>query len=219
MVEYHLIGDNMDIKLNTVKTKVNDKLKEQKKIYIFIIIVMLLGLISGIIYAVILNKNDHTIVKDSLDSFFLSIKDNNIDYKSALINSLIGNITFTTFIFLLGISIIGIPIIILSLFLKTFIFGFSISSIIYTYHLNGILKAITYTLPHQLITILMALFLGFYALYFGIKLFKYLFRGKDINLRHSMKRYLQVYITVLIINIACSLIEVFLSPTLIKLVI
>ena len=209
----------MNIKLNKVKTKVNDKLKEQKKIYIFLIIVMILGLISGIIYAIILNQNDHNLVTESLNSFFISIKENNIDYKNALINSLIENITFTTFIFLLGISIIGIPIIILSLFLKTFIFGFSISSIIYTYHLNGILKAITYTLPHQLITLLMALFLGFYALYFGIKLFKYLFKGKDINLRMSMKRYLQVYIIVLLINITCSFIEVFLSPTLMKLVI
>ena len=209
----------MNIKLNKVKTKVNDKLKEQKKIYIFLIIVMILGLISGIIYAIILNQNDHNLVTESLNSFFISIKENNINYKNALINSLIGHITFTTFIFLLGISIIGIPIIILSLFLKTFIFGFSISSIIYTYHLNGILKAITYTLPHQLITLLMALFLGFYALYFGIKLFKYLFKGKDINLRMSMKRYLQVYIIVLLINITCSFIEVFLSPTLMKLVI
>ena len=209
----------MNIKLNKVKTKVNDKLKEQKKIYIFLIIVMILGLILGIIYAIILNQNDHNLVTESLNSFFISIKENNIDYKNALINSLIGNITFTTFIFLLGISIIGIPIIILSLFLKTFIFGFSISSIIYTYHLNGILKTITYTLPHQLITLLMALFLGFYALYFGIKLFKYLFKGKDINLRMSMKRYLQVYIIVLLINITCSFIEVFLSPTLMKLVI
>ena len=209
----------MNIKLNKVKTKVNDKLKEQKKIYIFLIIVMILGLILGIIYAIILNQNDHNLVTESLNSFFISIKENNIDYKNALINSLIGNITFTTFIFLLGISIIGIPIIILSLFLKTFIFGFSISSIIYTYHLNGILKAITYTLPHQLITLIMALFLGFYALYFGIKLFKYLFKGKDINLRMSMKRYLQVYIIVLLINITCSFIEVFLSPTLMKLVI
>lgn len=209
----------MNIKLNKVKTKINDKLKEQKKIYIFLIIVMMLGLISGIIYAIILNQNDHNLVTESLNSFFISIKENNIDYKNALINSLIGNITFTTFLFLLGISIIGIPIIILSLFLKTFIFGFSISSIIYTYHLNGILKAITYTLPHQIITLLMALFLGFYALYFGIKLFKYLFKGKDINLRMSMKRYLQVYIIVLLINITCSFIEVFLSPTLMKLVI
>ena len=170
---------------------------------------MILGLIAGIIYAIILNKSDHRIITTSLDSFFTSIKNNDIDYKNALINSLTGNILSTTFIFLLGISIIGIPIIMISLFFQTFILGFSISSIIYTYHLNGILKALTYTLPHQLITILMSLFLGFYALYFGIKLFKYLFRGKDINLRHSMKRYLQVYLTVLIINTACSFIEVF----------
>ncbi len=209
----------MDLKLKKVKTKVTNKLAEQKKIYIFLIIVMLIGLILGIIYAVILNKSDHNLVTTSLDSFFTSIKKNDIDYKSALINSLVGNISFVTFIFLLGISIIGIPLIIFSLASSTFIFGFSLSSIIYTYHFNGILKAITYLFPHQLITLLMSLFLGFYALYFGIKLFKYLFRGIDINLRSSMKRYLQVYVTVLLIFIGCSFIEVFLSPALIKLVV
>ena len=209
----------MDLKLKKVKTKVTDKLREQKKIYIFLIIVMIIGMFLGIIYAIILNKSDHALVTTSLDSFFTSIKNNDIDYKSALINSLIGNISFVTFIFLLGISIIGIPIIIFSLATSSFIFGFSLSSIIYTYHLNGILKAITYLFPHQLITLLMSLFLGFYALYFGIKLFKYLFRGIDINLRSSMKRYLQVYITVLLIFILCSFIEVFLSPALIKLVV
>ena len=209
----------MDIKLKNVKNKVTNKLEEQKKIYIFLIIIMLIGLIGGIIYAVILNKSDHNLVTTSLDSFFTSIKNNDIDYKNALINSLIGNIAFVTFIFLLGISIIGIPLIIMSLAISSFIFGFSLSSIIYTYHLNGILRAITYLFPHQIITLLMSLFLGFYALYFGIKLFKYLFRGVDINLRSSMKRYLQVYITVLIFFIGCSFLEVFLSPALIKLVI
>lgn len=209
----------MNIKLKKVKTKVTDKLKEQKRIYLFLIIVMIIGLILGIIYALILNKSDHALVTESLTSFFLSIKDNNIDYKGALINSLIGNISFVTFIFLLGISIIGIPLIILSLGTVSFIFGFSLSSIIYTYHLNGILKALFYLFPHQLIILLMSLFLSFYALYFGIKLFKYLFRGKDINLRNSMKRYIQVYITVLLIFIGCSFIEVFLSPALIKLVV
>ena len=209
----------MDLKLKKVKTKVTNKLAEQKKIYIFLIIVMLIGLILGIIYAVILNKSDHAIVTTSLDSFFTSIKNNDIDYKSALINSLVGNISFVTFIFLLGISIIGVPLIIFSLASSAFIFGFSLSSIIYTYHFNGMLKAITYLFPHQMITLLMSLFLGFYALYFGIKLFKYLFRGIDINLRSSMKRYLQVYITVLLIFILCSFIEVFLSPALIKLVV
>ena len=209
----------MNIKFNNVKNKVTNKLEEQKKIYIFLIIVMSIGLICGIIYAIILNKSDHNLVTTSLNSFFTSIKNNDIDYKNALINSLVGNISFVTFIFLLGISIIGIPLIIFSLGISSFIFGFSLSSIIYTYHFNGILKAITYLFPHQLITLLMSLFLGFYALYFGIKLFKYLFRGIDINLRSSMKRYIQVYITVLLIFIACSFIEVFVSPALIKLVV
>ena len=209
----------MNIKFNNVKNKVTNKLEEQKKIYIFLIIVMSIGLICGIIYAIILNKSDHNLVTTSLNSFFTSIKNNDIDYKNALINSLVGNISFVTFIFLLGISIIGIPLIIFSLGISSFIFGFSLSSIIYTYHFNGILKAITYLFPHQLITLLMSLFLGFYALYFGIKLFKYLFRGIDINLRSSMKRYIQVYITVLLIFIVCSFIEVFVSPALIKLVV
>ena len=209
----------MNIKFNNVKNKVTNKLEEQKKIYIFLIIVMSIGLICGIIYAIILNKSDHNLVTTSLNSFFTSIKNNDINYKNALINSLVGNISFVTFIFLLGISIIGIPLIIFSLGISSFIFGFSLSSIIYTYHFNGILKAITYLFPHQLITLLMCLFLGFYALYFGIKLFKYLFRGIDINLRSSMKRYIQVYVTVLLIFITCSFIEVFLSPALIKLVV
>ena len=209
----------MNIKLKNVKNKVTNKLEEQKKIYIFLIIVMSIGLICGIIYAIILNKSDYNLVTTSLNSFFTSIKNNDINYKNALINSLVGNISFVTFIFLLGISIIGIPLIIFSLGISSFIFGFSLSSIIYTYHFNGILKAITYLFPHQLITLLMCLFLGFYALYFGIKLFKYLFRGIDINLRSSMKRYIQVYVTVLLIFITCSFIEVFLSPALIKLVV
>ena len=209
----------MDLKLENVKVKVNNKLREQKRLYLFLIVVMGLGIIAGLIYALIISKSDHNLVASSLDSFFTNIKESNINYKSGLINSLIGNIFFISFIFLLGISIIGIPFIIISLFFKAFIFSFSFVSIIYTYHLNGILKAIMYVFPHQIITLLMSLFLGFYALYFGIKLFNYLFRRKDINLRNSMKRYLQVFIIVLIINVFCSFIETFLAPSLIKLVV
>ena len=95
----------MDLKLKKVKTKVTNKLAEQKKIYIFLIVVMSIGLLLGIIYAVILNKSDHALVTTSLDSFFTSIKNNDIDYKSALINSLIGNISFVTFIFLFNLSL------------------------------------------------------------------------------------------------------------------
>lgn len=209
----------MNLKVNKVKDKVTNTLKEQKRIYIMIIILMSVGIMGGVIYAIILNKSDHNLVSESLTSFFINIKNNDINYKKAILNSLIGNISFTFLIFLLGISIIGMPLILLLLIFKSFIFGFSFSSIIYTYHFKGILKAIMYTFPHQWIILLISLFLGFYAFYYSLKLFNYLFRGKDINLKHSMKRYLQVFIITIIINILCSFLEVFLSPILLKLVI
>ena len=87
----------MDLKLDNVKVKVNNKLREQKRLYLFLIVVMGLGIIAGLIYALIISKSDHNLVASSLDSFFTNIKESNINYKSGLINSLIGNIFFISF--------------------------------------------------------------------------------------------------------------------------
>ncbi len=208
----------MDLKIHKLTNKVNNKLKEQKKIYLILIIIVSISILLGIIYALILNKSDELLVTNSLNSFFYSIKTGNIDYKEALINSLSGNIIYSSLLFLFGISIIGSFLIIILLFFKAFIFGFSLASIIKTYHFKGILKALFYLFPHKFISILLTLFLGFYALYFSIKLFNYLFKKKEIDLRSSMKRYLRVYLSVLIINIILSFFEVFITPYLIKLV-
>lgn len=203
--------------MNEAKNKVTNTIKEQKRIYLLIIIIMSLGLLLGIVFAIVIPKSDHTLVAESLQMFFNDIQKNNIDYKAALINSLIGNISYTMLIWLLGISIIGIPIILILLFFKTFILGFSISSIIYTYHTAGILKSFSYIFPHQFLNIFFVIFLGFYAIYFSKKLFNFLFLKKDIQLKHSTKRYLQVLSICLIGMVISSLLETFLSPIIIRL--
>ena len=194
---------------NKVKVKLKNSLETQKKIYIALLVVALLGLVLGSIYAIILSDSDHTLVRESLNAFFTDIDKNNINYGTAFINSLIGNTVLTLLIWFLGISIIGIPII--------FILGFSISSIIYTYHVKGIIYAISYIFPHQIIVILITIFLSFYAVYFSKRLFCYLFLKHDINLKHGMKRYIQVLLISLAILVLCSAIEVFLSPVIMKL--
>ena len=176
-----------------------------------------IGLILGLVYALILSKSDHTLVTESLNTFFDSIKKNDVNYLAALSNSLVGNVIFVLFLWFFGISIIGMPLIFLFTFFKTFLFGFSITSIIYTYHAKGILRAIAYVVPHQLIFLFITLFLSFYAVYFSKKLFCYLFLKKEIALKHSMKRYTQVLLISLITAVICSFIEVFLSPFFIRL--
>ena len=144
---------------NKVKVKLKNSLETQKKIYIALLVVALLGLVLGSIYAIILSDSDHTLVRESLNAFFTDIDKNNINYGTAFINSLIGNTVLTLLIWFLGISIIGIPIIFIFNFFKVFILGFSISSIIYTYHVKGIIYAISYIFPHQIIAILITHFL------------------------------------------------------------
>lgn len=202
---------------NKVKVKLKNSLETQKKIYIALLVVALLGLVLGSIYAIILSDSDHTLVRESLNAFFTDIDKNNINYGTAFINSLIGNTVLTLLIWFLGISIIGIPIIFIFNFFKVFILGFSISSIIYTYHVKGIIYAISYIFPHQIIAILITIFLSFYAVYFSKRLFCYLFLKHDINLKHGMKRYTQVLLISLAILVLCSAIEVFLSPVIMKL--
>ncbi len=203
--------------MNEAKNKVKNTLKEQKRIYLAIIILMGIGFILGITFSIIIPKTDHTLVTESLNTFFSDIQKNNINYTLALTNSLIGNISLIILIWLLGISIIGIPIICFILLLKAFILGFSISSIIYTYHIPGILKAFSYIFPHQLIALFLLIFLGFYAVYFSKKLFNFLFLKKEINLKYSMKRYLQVLVICFGGMIICSFLETFLSPMIIRL--
>ena len=105
--------------MNEASKKVKNKLYEQKKIYLSIIITIALGIISGIIYNLILSKSDHTLITNQLNSFFDAIKKNNINYIPMLINSLIGNLSLVILIWLLGISIIGLPLIYILCFARS----------------------------------------------------------------------------------------------------
>ncbi len=203
--------------MNEASKKVKNKLYEQKKIYLSIIITIALGIISGIIYNLILSKSDHTLITNQLNSFFDAIKKNDINYIPMLFNSLIGNLSLVILIWLLGISIIGLPLIYILCFGKGFLLSFSIISILTTYKFKGIILAVCYLIPGPIILLLYLIFLGFSSAFFSKKLFSYLFLKQDISLRHSMKRYLQVLLVSIVVAGCCSLFDTFFMPNFLKL--
>ena len=203
--------------MNEASKKVKNKLYEQKKIYLSIIITIALGIISGIIYNLILSKSDHTLITNQLNSFFDAIKKNDINYIPMLFNSLIGNLSLVILIWLLGISIIGLPLIYILCFGKGFLLSFSIISILTTYKFKGIILVVCYLIPGPIILLLYLIFLGFSSAFFSKKLFSYLFLKQDISLRHSMKRYLQVLLVSIVVAGCCSLFDTFFMPNFLKL--
>ena len=209
---YWVINVNLNVK------RVKNSINRQKKLYFFLIGLIILATILGILFWFIINKEDKLLVNNELTSFFTGIKDgNNISYLGSFLNSSITNLLYIGLIWLLGISIIGLPIIIGLIGLKGFIMGFSMSSIVSTYGVNGILGMFAYLFPHQIIFLLLLVLLGFYSISFCIKLFKCLFLKQNINFKDAMRRYLKILLISSITTIFISLFETFIATYFIKL--
>lgn len=191
---------------------------KQKKLYRIIITLMIFGIISGILFIFFISKESKTKALVSIKNFFdLMNTSTGVNYGKSLLNTLVNNIGYVLLIWLLGISIIGLPITIVLAFIKSFIVGFSISSIISCYKAKGMLGAFLYVFPHQIIILFIYLLLSFYSISFSIKLFKSLFLKQTINFRVVMQKYIKILLISLIGIIIVSLYEVFISTYFIKL--
>lgn len=203
--------------MNKVIAKAKKNITSQKKKYIFLAFMALIGLLSGVLFIFFISKTDKSLVNEELSLFFTNLKDNHLNYVSSLINSISANILYFIIIWILGISIIGIPIIIFLLFLKGFIFGFSISSIIAKFGIKGIFLSFFYQFPHGLVMLILFILISFYAINFSVRLFRMLFLKENINLNPYFKRYNQVMGICILVSIMCSLFEVFIAPILMNL--
>lgn len=203
--------------MNRIVKRTRNHIENQKKKYLFLLGIIIIGIISGIIFILFISKEDKLLVKNEIEMVFTTISNHKINYISTLINSLSTYLLSLIGIYLLGISIIGMPLIILFLYIKGFVFGFSISSIINIYHLKGVPVVLSYLCPSHFIALIVWLLLGFHAIGFSIKLFRYLFLKENIPLNRYFKKLNKVLLISLFLIIICSLLETFLSPFLIDL--
>ena len=102
-------------------------------------------------------------------------------------------------------------------FTKSFILGFSISSIILNYKLKGCLLSFIYIFPHHIINIFLLILLVIYAFAFSIKIINALFNKQTIDFKLITNKYLTVLVITIIGILITSLIEVFITPLIIKL--
>ena len=153
-------------------------------------------------------------IKSNLYSYF-TISDN-YNYLKILKKELFTNLTNTFFIWLLGISVIGIIVIVLLYFIESFSLGFTITSIIDNYKLKGIIGMFSYLFPSKIIYILNFILICLASFRFSLQLIKYLFLKQDIDLKKQLKKYLKVLLMAILITIIYTLLDVFITPLMIK---
>ena len=198
--------------------KLSDIILPNKKINYFVTTILLLGVISGSIFLVTLNNTDKANTIQKIESFMQSINNNSIKDVQALKNSLIINYTFVILIWILGLTIIGVLFNIFLTYIKGFITGFSISSILLTYKYKGIPASLLYIFPSTIINLIVIITLTIYSIMFSHNLLK-IITSKKHNNRIILKKYIVILLLCIILSFISSLLEVYLFPKILKIII
>lgn len=198
--------------------KYRKEISKKNNFLVLILGIFILGLIFGSIYITILGKSEKTLIINSVGNYFNEIKgvsfDNGINvFKNSLISNLLYNISM----WLLGLSAIGLPIIIIMVFFKSFVLSFSVSSIIAKYGFKGILGALLYIFPSPLITGIFSIILGTYSMIISVKLIRSAFTKQTINFKSFMGKYFFILLISVLVSVLCALIDAFASPYILKL--
>ena len=201
--------------MKKVMDKFKASIKYNKKIIIFLIVLGILALSAGSIFTVMLNADDKKLTVDYINNFVNNISNSNLDYISALQNGFSVSFSFSIIVWLLGISVIGMPIILFMYFSKIFVLGFSISAIIANYGLKGCLISFAYIFPHQIINVIVYTFLTLYALKVSGKILYSIINKEKIDFKIILHNYVYILLGSLAILILMILFEVYVTPKII----
>lgn len=192
-----------------------DNIIIQKRKYLFLVIIMVVGIISGIVFTFFIKNVDKLMVGEEIKLFFSNL--NTLNKFNTLFNSIISNSFYYILIWLLGLSIFGSFIVIFLLFFKCFVLGFGFTSIIVNYGFKGIILGICSYFPHYFLFLFLLLLISYYSINFSIRFFRVLFLKEKLNISIYFKKYNYILSIVLASGVVCSVLEVYLLPLLLNL--
>lgn len=199
--------------------KLKGTIKVNKKTLLFFTILLIIGIIAGSIFMAILSETDKKLVTDYFNNYISNIENNKLNYLEGIKNGLFNNLLYIIIIWILGISIIGIPIVTIMFFIKSFTLGFSIASIVFNYKLKGCLLNFINIFPHQMIYFLIYMLITTYSIFFSLKMINSIINKKNMDFKVMMNKYVKILIISVIAITIGIIIETFITPLLIKIII
>ena len=199
----------MRLKNKELKLKKIPKIKfSSKNLFIFLISLFIVGLLTGIIFFLLMNNID----KNSIIDYSKYFSIDNTNYITSFRNNLLEN-TFNIFlIWILGLSVIGVLFVIIIYFFHAFSLGLTLASIITKYKLKGIIGVFCYIFPSKICYLLILFLLSFFSIKISYKIIKLCFLKAEISIKPDINKYFKILLFSFISILLISLLKVFIDP-------
>lgn len=195
------------------------ELKKENNLIILILAIFIIGLVVGSLFVNFITKDDKTLLINQVETYFSSVKslDKKVFGINAFTPNLINNELQIFLIFALGLSILGIPVVILIMFFKGFMLGVTLATFILKYQLLGVLPSLLYIFPCFIIYIIIYTLISFFAVSTSLKFLKAIIKKDNLSFKKFLGKYLLCFLICLVLIIINTLLDAFLTPILLKL--
>lgn len=201
-----------------IKDVIYKNIKDNFILYFLLVLAFMIGISAGAITINVLNEEQSHSLISFLDSFFKVLSQERIDSFILLKHSMANNFQTIILIWILGITVIGLPIVIFIVVLRGFIVGFTVGFLINELGFKGFAFSMLAILPQNIFVIPGIIALAVFSINFSLKI---LTSRSKRNIKFSFLSELTSYsISTAILSlliIVGSLVEAYITPIFMKL--
>lgn len=206
------------MKDNILNSSINKHIQNNFWLYIVSIFCLFTGIVLGIYSVKYMGAIDKSDLQSYLVGFTSSFKNNGIQYQTIFFQTLKNNLPIMIIIWFLGLTMVGLPVIIIIDLIKGFSLGFTIGFMINSIGISGIWVSLLGILPQNIIYIPCILFVSVIAMEFSLELLKDRASKKwTSNLGIRISGYSITFVIASLVMVLGFFLESYITPNLIKL--
>jgi len=166
-----------------------------------------------------LNASQSQELVDYFNSFLMGLAYWDVNSVIIVQDAIFNSLTFIFFIWALGLTVIGIPIILLIVAFKGFIMGFTVGFLIFQKGFTGMLIAIFAILPQNFFYVPILIICAVAAITFSLSLLRGTVGGRKLAFSHMFINYILLLVVFCFFTIMGGLIEGYGAPLTMQIII
>ncbi len=191
--------------------------QENASIYLFTAVLFAMGVLFGSILVNALSLDQKADLLTYLQTFFQVFAGDGIGESSVALHDAINyHLKFIALVWILGLTVIGLPVILCLVFLKGLVVGFTVGFLVNQLALKGLVFALFSVVPQNLLIVPAIIIASVAGLTFSLLLIKSRFLAKRFIILPHFFSYTFVSVAMVGILVVGSFVEAYVSPLFMK---
>lgn len=201
-----------------IQKMLQDHLRENRSTYTFTIVLMVMGVVFGAVIVNSLALSDKQDLFTYLQQFFGQMLGGQLASADDMFaQSFSHNLKYIGVMWILGLTIIGLPIVLILLFLKGVVVGFTVGFLVNQMGWHGLFVSLVSVLPQNIILLPAFIVISTASISFSFKMIRQQFmKNQSSPILPQFMRYSVLIVGIGMVLLVVSMFEAYVSPVLLK---